>query len=139
MIHFDGGRGAVRTGSVFCFVLFCFVLTNEVILFLGINFQFVWVFFNFLKFNFQVDKPIVHEPIECELVVQSCLTLCNPIDGSLPGSSVYGILQEKIPEWVAIPFSRESSQLRDQAQVSCLAGNSLPLSTTLYLYATIHY
>ena len=96
-------------------------------------------FFNFLKFNFQVDKPTVHEPIECELVVQSCLTLCNPVDGSLPGSSVYGILQAKIPEWVAIPFSRESSQFRDQAQVSCLAGNSLPLSTTLYHYATFHY
>ena len=46
----------------------------------------------------------------------------------LPGSSVYGILQAKIPEWVAVPFSRESSQVRDQTQLSCLAGR---LSTTV--------
>ena len=37
--------------------------------------------------------------------LQSCLTLCDPIDGSPPGSSVPGILQARIPEWVAISFS----------------------------------
>ena len=42
-------------------------------------------------------------------VTQSCPTLCNPVDGSLPGSSVHGILQAKILEWVAISFSRRSS------------------------------
>ena len=42
----------------------------------------------------------------CVLVTQSCLTLCNPMDYSLPGSSVHGILQTTILEWVAIPFSR---------------------------------
>ena len=47
------------------------------------------------------------------LVNQSCLTLCNLMDCSLPGSSVHGILQARILEWVAIPFSRGSSQLRD--------------------------
>ena len=40
---------------------------------------------------------------------QSCLTLCDPLDYSLPGSSVYGILQARILEWVAISFSRASS------------------------------
>ena len=40
------------------------------------------------------------------LVAQSCLTLCDPMDYSLPGSSVHGILQERILEWVAIPSSR---------------------------------
>ena len=40
------------------------------------------------------------------LVAQSCLTLCNPMDCSLPGSFVHGILQARILEWVAIPFSR---------------------------------
>ena len=39
------------------------------------------------------------------LVAQSCLTLCNPMDRSLPGSSVHGILQARILEWVAMPFS----------------------------------
>ena len=47
----------------------------------------------------------------CECVhTQLCLTLCNPMDCSPPGSSVYGILQAKILEWVAISFSRRSSQ-----------------------------
>ena len=47
----------------------------------------------------------------CECVqTQLCLTLCNPTDCSPPGSSVYGILQAKILEWVAISFSRRSSQ-----------------------------
>ena len=56
------------------------------------------------------------------LVTQSCLTLCDPMDISLPGSSVHVILQARIMEWVPIPFSRGSSQLRDQTQVSCTAG-----------------
>ena len=56
------------------------------------------------------------------LVAQSCLTLCDPIDCSPPGSSVRGILQARILEWVAIPFSRGSSQARGWTQVSCIAG-----------------
>ena len=46
-------------------------------------------------------------------VTQLCPTLCDPMDCSLPGSSVHGILQARILEWVAMPFSRESSQSRD--------------------------
>ena len=56
------------------------------------------------------------------LVTQSYLTLCNPMDYSPPGSSVHGILQERVLEWVAIAFSRGSSQPMDQTQVSCTAG-----------------
>ena len=44
------------------------------------------------------------------------------MDRSLPGSSVHGILQAGILEWVAIPFSRGSSRPRDWTQVSCIAG-----------------
>ena len=44
------------------------------------------------------------------------------MDRSPTGSSVYGILQARILEWVAIPFSRGSSQLRDRTQVSCITG-----------------
>ena len=47
------------------------------------------------------------------LVTQSRPTLWNPMDGSSPGSSVQGILQARILEWIAIPFSKGSSQLRD--------------------------
>ena len=46
----------------------------------------------------------------------------NPMDCSLPGSSVHGILQARILEWVAIPFSRASSQPKDWTQVSCISG-----------------
>ena len=46
------------------------------------------------------------------LVAQSCLTLCDPLDCSPPGSSVHGILQARILEWIAMPFSRESSRPR---------------------------
>ena len=53
---------------------------------------------------------------------QSCPTLCDPMDYSPSGSSVHGILQARILEWVAISFSRGSSPLRDQTHVSCLAG-----------------
>ena len=47
-------------------------------------------------------------------VTQSCLTVCDSMDCSLPGSSVHDILQARILEWVAIPFSRGSSQPRNQ-------------------------
>ena len=55
-------------------------------------------------------------------VAQPCLTLCEPMDCSLPGSSVHGILQVRLLEWVASPFSRESSQPKDRTQVSHIAG-----------------
>ena len=58
---------------------------------------------------------------ECCSVVKFCPTLCNPMDCSLLCSSVHGISQARILEWVAISFSKASSQTRDQTQISCLA------------------
>ena len=55
-------------------------------------------------------------------VAQSCPTLCNPMDCKLPGSSVHGILQARILEWVAISFSKGPFQPRDQTQVARIAG-----------------
>ena len=60
------------------------------------------------------------------LVTQLCLTLRDPMDCSLPGSSVHGILQARTLEWVAFPFSSGSSQHRDQTQVSALQADYLP-------------
>ena len=54
----------------------------------------------------------------CAQSLQSCPTLCDPMDCSLPGSSVHGILQARILEWVAMPSSRGSSRPRDRTQVS---------------------
>ena len=53
--------------------------------------------------------------------LQSCPILCDPMDRSLPGSSVHGILQARILGWVAMPSSRGSSQPRDQTCVSCIS------------------
>ena len=55
------------------------------------------------------------------LVAQSCLALCDPMDCSLPGSSVHGILQARTLECVPISSSRVSSQPRDQTGVFCTA------------------
>ena len=58
----------------------------------------------------------------CVLVAQLCPTLCDPTDCSPPGFSVHGILQARILEWIAIPFSRGTSQPRNRTLVSCMAG-----------------
>ena len=57
----------------------------------------------------------------CTQSLQLCLTLCDPVDCSLPGSSVLGILQARVLEWVAMPFFWGSSQPRDQIHVSCVS------------------
>ena len=67
------------------------------------------------------------------LVAQPCLTLCN----RLPGSSVHGIFQARILEWVAIPFSRGSSQARDKTQVSCIAGRFFTIWATREAHSTL--
>ena len=58
----------------------------------------------------------------CCMCDQSCPTLCGPMDCSPPGSSVHGILQARILEQVAFPFSKGSSHPRDTVSVSCIAG-----------------
>ena len=60
------------------------------------------------------------------LVAQLCLTLCDPMDSILQGSSVRGIFQARILEWVAISFSRESSAPGIESRSPTLQANSLP-------------
>ena len=67
---------------------------------------------------------------ECVRVAQWCPTLCNHIDCSPPGSSVCGILQARILEWVAISFSRGSSWRRDWTWVSCITGRFFTIWAT---------
>ena len=78
----------------------------------------------------QISLTHILYPLCVCLVPQSCLTLCNPMERSLPGSSVHGILQARIVEWVTISFCRASSQPRDQTQVSCIAGWFFTVWTT---------
>ena len=63
-------------------------------------------------------------------VTQSCPTLCDPMDGNLPGSVVHGIFQARILEWAAISFSRRSFQPRDRTQVSCIADSRFTVWAT---------
>ena len=72
---------------------------------------------NLSIFHFRwILYPLSHQKVKVK-VVQSCPTLFNPMD-----NTVYGILQATILEWVAIPFSRGSSQHRDRTQVSPITG-----------------
>ena len=68
----------------------------------------------------------------CAKSLQSCPTLCSPMDCGLPGSSVLGVFQVRILEWVATPSARGSSGSRDRAHMSCIScigqGGSLPLA-----------
>ena len=76
------------------------------------------------------DKQIISScPLKWKVkVAQSCLTLCDPMDCSLPGSSVHEVLQARILEWVAVPFCRGSFQLR--TQVSRTAGEFFTIWAT---------
>ena len=63
-------------------------------------------------------------------VTQSCPTLCDPMDCSLPGSSIHGIFQARILEWIAISFSRRSFWPRDWTQVPCIVGRRFTVWAT---------
>ena len=65
------------------------------------------------------------------LITQLCLSLCDPMDCSLSGSSVHGILQAGILDWVAISFSKVSSWARDWTWVSCTAGRFFTIWATV--------
>ena len=73
--------------------------------------------FSHLSFLYVVITSLTLHILVVVKVVHSCPTLCDPVD-----YTVHGILRARILEWVAVPFSRGSSQPRDQTQVSCIAG-----------------
>ena len=74
-------------------------------------------------------QTLVYMKSESE-VAQSCPTLCNPMDCSLPLSSIHGIFQARVLEWVAISFSRGPSQLRDRTWVSHIVGRRFTIWAT---------
>ena len=97
----------------------------------------LWLLFNYflclsLVFPLPLNWPtLTGRPLAvglCEMYVCVCvsrwviLTLCDPVDYSPPGFPVHEIPQARVLEWVAISFSRGSSQPRDRTQVSCIAG-----------------
>ena len=76
-----------------------------------------------MRFSRQVYWSGVPLPfISTREVTQSCPTLCDPMDCSPPGSSIHGIFQARVLEWVAISFFRGSSPPRNRTRVSCIVG-----------------
>ena len=73
---------------------------------------------------------IVNERESESEVTQSCRTLCDSIVCSLPGFFIHGIFPVRVPEWVAISYSRGSSQPRGWTRVSCIAGRCFTLWAT---------
>ena len=73
----------------------------------------------------------------CKLL-QSCLTLCNPVDCSPPGSSLHGILQARMLEWVAMPSSRGSSPPRDRTHVAFVSFVGSRFFTTSATWEAFH-
>ena len=84
---------------------------------------------------------VIQPKIVSVKVTQLCLTLCDPMDCGLPGYSVHGILQTRVLKWVAIPFSKGSSQFKDWTWVSCNAGgfffNHLSHQRNSFIYLDI--
>ena len=79
--------------------------------------------------NKQTKTFYIAEGYFCRcLVAKLCLTVCSPMDCSLPGSSVHGILQARILQWAAFSFSRGSSQPRNRTRPPALQADTLPLS-----------
>ena len=88
---------------------------------------YIWRFWGLEpKRNFDINIKIQYTCWQSEVkeseVAQSCPTLCDPMDCSLSGSSIQGIFQARVLEWIAISFSRGSSQPRNRTRVSCIAG-----------------
>ena len=67
------------------------------------------------------ERQFIREHTRCCLVTQLCLSPCNHMDCIVPGSSVHGISQERLLEWVAISSSRGSSWPKDQSCDSCVS------------------
>ena len=91
----------------------------------------LWRFTNESNWRFMnTDKFTNHLKTEWSEVTQSCLTLCDPMDCSLPGSLVHGIFQARGLEWVAISFSRGSSWPWDRSRFSRIAGRRFTIWAT---------
>ena len=107
--------------SLFSFYLVCMLY------FLDSMYRIIW----YLYFcTWLIPLSIICPACMCAKLLQSCPTLCSPMDHHPPGSSVHGILQARILHWVAIPFSRGSSWFRDQTWVSCIEGRLYTLWAT---------
>ena len=100
---------------LYLYFFYIFICEKHAITFAGLL-HLIWSIFNFV---FWAMIPKFAWVSEWKSL--SCVWLCDPTDCSLPGSSVHGILQARILEWVVYPFSSGSSQPRNRTSVSCIA------------------
>ena len=110
----------------FCQKHFQWRVTRVWILFLDLPFPHLFYFYLVFSFSSQLSLLIY-------LLIFSrkwLLTLCDPMDCSLTGSSVHGIFQARVLEWIAISFSRGSSWPRNQTRVSHIAGRRFTVWAT---------
>ena len=89
-----------------------------------------------MKKNILKEQTIIKSSFSF-LVAQSCLTLCDPMDCSLPGSSIHGVFLARVLAWVAVAFSGGSSRPRDRTQVSHIAGRRVTLWATKEAHPTL--
>ena len=78
----------------------------------------------------QLFREVMQEGKKESEVAQLCLTFCDSVDCSLPGSSIHGIFQARVLEWVAVAFSRRSSRFRDWTRVSRIVGRRFTIRAT---------
>ena len=95
-----------------------------------INYTYTYVHSMGLNYRVSSRVPMLYSEWVSEWSRSSCQTLCDPMDCSLPGSSLHGILLARVLEWVAISFSTGSSQPRVQTRVSCIPGRRFNLWAT---------
>ena len=138
----DGKAACVNVYKCRCMHLSCSFQR----LYLLSSLQWPWVLKKCSCFEGGQSFLFIGRHVSVLLVAQSCPTLCDPMDWSPPDSSVHEIFQARILEWVAISFSRGSSQLRDRTQVSYTVGrfftnwaaSSMPrMSLTIFFF--LHY
>ena len=88
------------------------------------------------------ENLVAYFSLSLSLFAQSCPTLCDPMDCSLPGSSVHGISQKRILEWVAVSYSRGSPRQGVELASPALAGGffiaELPEKSSSYIYTGIN-
>ena len=80
----------------------------------------------FIRGSFRDCVSFVHLVKSSDVNPKMCPTLSDPMDCSLPGSSIHGIFQARILEWIAVPFSRGSSQPRDPTRFPTLQEDIYP-------------
>ena len=88
----------------------------------NLEITYIYIYLNHFAVHLKLTQSCKSTAVVVVLVAQSCPTLCDPMDYSPPDFSVQGILQARILEWGAIPFSRGYSRPRDQTHVSCVSG-----------------